>query len=110
MHNLERTMFETNLQIEILKIEKLKKSKIDWNYFQVFNLQKNFKKIKWEIFWGQWKQKLHCYTGLINSYSKVADVKVTVDFWSEGASGIFGWISATLDSISVNLDLYEQVS
>ena len=45
MYNLER-MFETNLQIKNSKIEKLKKSKIDLNYFQKFNWQKFFKKIE----------------------------------------------------------------
>ena len=110
MHNLERTMFETNLRIENSKLEKLKKWKIGSNYFQNFNLQKFFKKIEWEISWGQWKQRSHCYTGLIISHSKVADVKVTVDFWSEGASGIFDWLPVTLDSLSANFDLYGQFS
>ena len=33
MHNLERTMFEMNLAIKTLKIEKSKKSEVDQKYF-----------------------------------------------------------------------------
>ena len=101
-------MFETNLQIKNSKIEKLKKSKIDSNYFQKFNWQKFFKKIEWEIFWGQWKQRLHSYTGILEF--KVTDVKVTDDFWNvkmadQGAGVALRLLSATFDPGSGTFEL-----